>query len=80
MATVFSPGPSLFGPFFWILVFGAIGLFIYIKTDSVLIPGALYLIGGGLIGPMLLPEFSGIIWAIVIIGFAGLGYILFRSR
>jgi hypothetical protein len=79
-AAVFSPGPDNFGPWFWIIVFGAIGTFMYIKFDSVLIPGALFLIGGGMIGPMLLPEFSAIIWAIVIIGFATLGYLLFRSR
>jgi hypothetical protein len=79
-AAVFSPGPDNFGPWFWIIVFGAIGVFMYIKFDSVLIPGALFLIGGGMIGPMLLPEFSAIIWAIVIIGFATLGYLLFRSR
>lgn len=80
MDTLMSPGADLLGPFFWIIVFGAIGTFIYIKTDSVIIPGALFLIGSGLIGPMLLPEFTGIIWGIVIVGFAGLGYVLFRSR
>lgn len=80
LSTVMSPGPDNFGPFFWIIVFGSVGTFIYIKTDSVLIPGAMFLIGSSLIGPMLLPEFAGIIWGVVIVGFAGLGYILFRSR
>ncbi len=80
MAAIMSPGPDNFGPFFWIIVFGSVGTFIYIKTDSVIIPGAMFLIGSGLIGPMLLPEFASIIWGIVIIGFAALGYILFRSR
>lgn len=80
LSTVMSPGPDNFGPFFWIIVFGAVGTFIYIKTDSVLIPGTMFLIGSSLIGPMLLPEFAGIIWGVVIVGFAGLGYILFRSR
>lgn len=77
---IFSPGPDNWGPFFWILMFGAIGVFIYIKTDSVLIPGAMYLIGAGLIGPMIMPGFASIIYAVVIVGFAGLGYLLFRSR
>jgi PKD repeat protein len=80
MGAVMSPGPNNLGPYFWILLFGAIGLFIYIKTDSVLIPGALYLLGAGLIGPLLLPEFGAVIWGLVIVGFAALGYLLFRSR
>ncbi|WP_424356685.1 DUF2341 domain-containing protein [Methanocella sp. MCL-LM] len=63
-----TPYVDALGPLFWVILFGAIAVGIYIKTESLMYPGIAVLASGGLFFWLLPFEWQNAAWLFVILG------------